>query len=583
MSTTRTPEEIIAEHGFDNLTGQHSKITATNIELVHALISRSEIASRLKQWKEESVKGRGGRPSHVDHTMVLTIMLLLAMEHTPLLVTRMADVLDHRLGPKGRRLLGIFGVKGTHQQWYDRIHRGLHSLLDLVDPQPGPRRKRPTPEELVQIIARRDPAEAKIKQERLDWLTNEILYLTFILADARMANWHGNMTIDATVFGVFNSRGAVRGDRVASEYDAGWYRRDADWRDVPAGAGKKIRKAVYGYDTHLVVASTNSGDSSQDDFPYLVVGMSCSVPSRDVSGYAMTAFTQTDKRHHDRIQGALATGDRGYFAAADPVNLQLPLRALGVGIVTDYRIDQLGVQYGYAGAEQVDGNWYCPGMPQGLKDATILYRNGEIDEDIWRARINQRTKYLLRPKEKPDQHGKTPMVCPAAGLNPTIKCALKALGCAASKAPEPTVPNGTLPRYPDKICTNKSSVTFEPTAGAKFAQELQFGTDEWQAMYSTSRNIVESANAHLKDESREGLGSIGRRRVRGYAAQYVFIAVLVFAANLRRIASYDKKKSNPKFTPTGPRRLSKESISDFRPTKPTWWRERGDEEPAAAA
>jgi hypothetical protein len=34
------------------------------------------------------------------------------------------------------------------------------------------------------------------------------------------------------------------------------------------------------------------------------------------------------------------------------------------------------------------------------------------------------------------------------------------------------------PEHPGKICTNKTSVSFPPSAGAKYRQELQYGSDE---------------------------------------------------------------------------------------------------------
>src|SRR5664280_1567505 len=88
--------------------------------------------------------------------------------------------------------------------------------------------------------------------------------------------------------------------------------------------------------------------------------------------------------------------------------------------------------------------------------------------------------------------------------------------------------------HPPPICTQQS-VTVPPEAGAKFAQPLLYGSDEWQAAYATLRSTNEGMNGFLKDGAREALGDPQRRRIRGVAAQSVFVALLLLAANLRKI------------------------------------------------
>ncbi len=90
---------------------------------------------------------------------------------------------------------------------------------------------------------------------------------------------------------------------------------------------------------------------------------------------------------------------------------------------------------------------------------------------------------------------------------------------------------------PPLICTQQS-VTIPPEAGAKFAQPLLYGSDEWQAAFSTLRNTNEGMNGYLKDQAREALGDPQRRRIRGVAAQSVFVSLLLCAANLRKIAGF---------------------------------------------
>jgi len=92
--------------------------------------------------------------------------------------------------------------------------------------------------------------------------------------------------------------------------------------------------------------------------------------------------------------------------------------------------------------------------------------------------------------------------------------------------------------HPDSICTNKTSVNFPATAGAKFAQTVQYGSQKWASEYKHDRNTIEGLNGFAKDESKEGLGTPGKRRLRGIAAQFLLISFIAVAANLRKIQAF---------------------------------------------
>jgi hypothetical protein len=115
------------------------------------------------------------------------------------------------------------------------------------------------------------------------------------------------------------------------------------------------------------------------------------------------------------------------------------------------------------------------------------------------------------------------------------------LGCHALHSVRPSTQGrlripvtAAVTDHPPPICTQQS-VTVPPEAGAKFAQPLLYGSDEWQAAYATLRSTNEGMNGFLKDGAREALGDPQRRRIRGVAAQSVFVALLLCAANLRKI------------------------------------------------
>jgi hypothetical protein len=229
----------------------------------------------------------------------------------------------------------------------------------------------------------------------------------------------------------------------------------------------------------------------------------------------MTALQQMNDRE---MPVRYLIGDRAYFPGQKFEKLQLPVRAIGHEPAGDYPINQLGIQESYAGGILVEGTWYCPSMPQPLIDACIDYNAELIDLDTRSQRIEQRRRYALGRKERADHNGHQPLTCPAAGPRATVACPIR-----------PTSLRGvnltlrarvTPPAHPDRICTNKTSVSFPPSAGAKFRQALPYKTKEWQATYNL-RNTVEGFNGYVKDPNREALGDPGRRRIRGYAAQYL--------------------------------------------------------------
>ena len=189
----------------------------------------------------------------------------------------------------------------------------------------------------------------------------------------------------------------------------------------------------------------------------------------------------------------------------------------------------------HAGAVQVEGAWYCPAMPQASLDATVDFRvKKSIDEATWKQRIGQRRSYLLRLKESPDTDGHVPMRCPASGPSATVVCPLKnSTGDSSGCTRIPVKPS-----HLDRIFKNRSSVSFPPSAGAKYAQDFHYGGAEWQAMYSTARNTIEGFNGYVKDSNYEALDQPGRRRIRGYTAQYLLTTVLVVSANIRKIRTF---------------------------------------------
>jgi hypothetical protein len=98
-------------------------------------------------------------------------------------------------------------------------------------------------------------------------------------------------------------------------------------------------------------------------------------------------------------------------------------------------------------------------------------------------------------------------------------------------------PKPDVEANPPNSCVQQS-VTVAPEGGAKFHQELPYGSAEWHAAYSTLRNGIEGMNGYVKDGAHEALTDPSRRRIHGVAAQSIFAAFILFAANLRKIEAF---------------------------------------------
>lgn len=113
--------------------------------------------------------------------------------------------------------------------------------------------------------------------------------------------------------------------------------------------------------------------------------------------------------------------------------------------------------------------------------------------------------FVLRAREAADADSYIPMRSRASGPSATVVCPLK--NTARNLSARTRIP--VAPAHPDKICTNKTSVSFSPTAGAKCAQVLHYASPEWQQMYATARNTIEGFNGYVKDANAEALGQPG--------------------------------------------------------------------------
>jgi hypothetical protein len=247
-----------------------------------------------------------------------------------------------------------------------------------------------------------------------------------------------------------------------------------------------------------------------------------------------------------------------------PEHFHLPARALGYRVVMDYKESELGRQANSDGAVMVEGCFYCPAMPEDLVAASVDGRRGAIDAATHDARIAARRSWRLPRKEGPDHDDYERFSCPA--LEGHLCCSLRPASRGRAVGAVPVL---NPAQRPDKVCT-QSSITIAPDVGARYRQDLAFGSPQWARIYATYRNTIEGLNGYVKDPAHESLHSPGRRRVRGIAAQSVFVALLLMAANFRKIAAYRNLVENGRSDEVVERaRRRRVSITDFRPPAPT--------------
>jgi hypothetical protein len=521
-----------------------------------ALIDRSAAADQA----EAALARRTGRRRSLPVRAVLAALLLLAMGDRPLHLTRVTDLLFRRLSPASRALLGITGTAPDRRAFlaaYRRVRYCFHLICSAADPSPLPKNRCLTPAELTAASRPMTPEQATAARRRLETLINALIEASVsVLAPAERAASGGAAGLDATAVPLFSRGPSRRTGLSASDPDGGWYVREGDHRDAEDHKGKRRTRIAWALEATIVTTARAPG--SPPGHPNLALGLALTRPGEDPGGTGTRVLASVAARGH---RPGYLGADRAYTAAR-PESFHLPVRALGYSPVMDYRIDQLGIQANSGGALLVEGTWHCPAMPGPLIEATADHRAAAITTDLYAARIAARSPYRLRPKDGPDDDGYQRLSCPAAGSHPRLICPLRQSSLSPrdgrAKVPEP-------PADPPRVC-RQSAITIAPDTGARHRQDLPFASPAWQDSYATMRNTIEGLNGFIKDPAHEALAQPARRRVRGIAACALFSALLLMAANLRKIRAYRAMTAESRASNTTRRkRRRRVRLSDYQP------------------
>jgi len=519
------------------------------------LIDRSGKAPAI----EAALAHRTGRHRPLPVRAVLTALLCLALEDRPLFLTDATRLLFCQLPPASRQLLSVPGTATTPRAFkaaYRRVRYCFHAILSVADPSALPKNRRLTGDELKARIKPMTPDQATAARDRLEALVNALLEASIsVLTGEERAAFDGCTGLDATPVPLFSRGPSRRAGLCASDPDGGWYVREGDHREREDDKGKPLRKIAWALEATIATMARSPG--APPAHPDLAIGLALARPGEDPGGTGARVLASAAARGHK-------TGWLGYdraYTAALPGRFQLPVRALGYRPVMDYRIDQLGIQANTGGAILVEGTWYCPALPGPLITATTGLRDHAITRDLYDQQITARACYQLKRKDGPDADGYQRLSCPALGKHPGLICPLREASMSPrdgrAKVLQP-------PPEPPRIC-RQTAITIAPGTGARYRQDLPYGSPAWHARYATLRNTIEGLNGYAKDPAHEALAQPARRRVRGIAAQSVFTALLLIAANIRKIRTWRALTAPGKARITRRARRRRASQRDYLP------------------
>jgi hypothetical protein len=481
---------------------------------------------------EAALAHRTGRPRPLPARAVLTALLCLALEDRPLFLSEATRLLFCQLSQASRRLLGVGGTATTQRAFlavYRRVRYCFGAICKVMDPSPLPKNRRLAGQDLAARTKPMTPGQAEAARGRLEAFISALLEASIsALTDAERAAFDGCTGLDATPVPLFSRGPSRRAGLCASDPDGGWYVREGDHRDREDDKGKPLRKITWALEATIATMARPPG--APPAHPNLAAALALTRPGEDPGGTGARVLASVAARGHK--PGWLGY-DRAYTQAL-PGRFHLPARALGYSPVMDYRDDQLGIQANTGGAILVEGTWYCPALPDPLITATARLRDHVITRELYDQQITARAPYQLKRKDGPDADGYQRLSCPALGHHPGLMCPLRQASLSPrdgrAKVPQP-------PQEPPRLC-RQTAITIAPDTGARYRQDLPYASPAWHKYYATLRNTIEGLNGYAKDPAHQALAQPGRRRVRGIAAQSIFIALLLIAVNIRKIRAW---------------------------------------------
>jgi hypothetical protein len=532
-----------------------SGVSDGTVAFAAELIDRSGKAPVI----EAALAHATGRPRPLPVRAVLAALVCLAYDDRPLFLTEATRLLFQQMSGTSRRLLGVPGTAGGERAFlaaYRRVRYCFGAICSVMDPSPLPKNRRLSEQDLTARTRPMTPVQAQAARGRLEAFINSLIDASIsVLTGEERAAFDGCTGLDATPVPLFSRGPSRRAGLCASDPDGGWYVREGDHRDRKDDKGKPLRKISWALEA--TIATTARPPGTLPGCPNLAAGLALTRPGEDPGGTGARVLASVAARGR---KPGWPGYDRAYTQAL-PERFHLPARALGCKPVMDYRADQLGIQANTGGAILVEGTWYCPALPGPLITATTRLRGHAITRDLYDQQITARRPYQLHRKDGPDTDGYQRLTCPALGRHPALMCPLRAGSLSPrdgrAKALQP-------PAEPPRIC-RQTAITIAPDTGARYRQDLPYGSPAWHKTYATLRNTIEGLNGLIKDPAHEALAQPARRRVRGIAAQSIFTALLLTAANIRKIRAWRALTDRDKARITRRAGRRRTSLRDYLP------------------
>jgi hypothetical protein len=542
----------------------YTKFDDKDVDAAYDAIRHSGVAD-LIEARVAAAKVKRGRSTTLSYQALLVAMLLTAIDGKGCLASEIAKTLYRRMHLPSMRVLNVAPLPAVEtpsqlrkQQWMTekRVRRALHRPLAVMDPSIHPKGKSRSWAELRTLDRQLTDEEIEDRQAALSVFCNSILQAPYDLLPASVRRkYRGSACIDATPIRLRSKGRSVDEETASTDPDAGFYKRDGNHAEDDAGTSSAA-KSFYAYDINLIVAVCDWLGERQY-LPALPHVMHLDRPGIDAAGAARRTMSFLIEKGY---QPRFLAGD-GLYANANPATFHTPAREAGWRLVLPILNAHTGIQTSMEGLVMVEGAWYCPSIPPLLVDATEHFREGLISKPVYDQRIAARQAYRARFKGT-STSGNQRWGCPASGAHPGVMCALK-----PKSEEKPFIGGPVLTiRLKDRIIPNpetqtagvwpkpcrQDSVTIETPAtatdetepersslaAAKYAQDLTFGTAEHTDMYNALRQSQEGLHGFAKDDAYEALGTPGKRRIQGRAAQSVFAAFLLAAASVRKIRTF---------------------------------------------
>src|SRR5260370_16547422 len=90
------------------------------------------------------------------------------------------------------------------------------------------------------------------------------------------------------------------------------------------------------------------------------------------------------------------------------------------------------------------------------------------------------------------------------------------------------------PEEPTKICL-QTAITIAPDVGARYRQDLPYGSPAWHNSYATLRNTIEGLNGYAKDTAHQALAHPGPRRAPPIAPSSLLTPLLLIPPHIPTI------------------------------------------------